>query len=58
MNLLDGYVVQILSEPYFEYDRWWVIVRYDCYGSISQSTLMFNTKEEADGVFIGYKFVS
>lgn len=58
MNALEAVVVQILSEPYFECDKWWVVIRYDCWGTITQSKLMFNTEEEAKNVFIGFKFLT
>lgn len=64
MNYLDGYVEveEVLSEPYYDdygsgIFRWWVKVSYDCYGMGAVTTLMFDTKEEAEAVKPGYKFL-
>lgn len=61
MNYLDGYVEEVLSEPYYDdygsgVFRWWVKVSYICYGMGAVTTLMFDTKEEAEAVKPGYKF--
>lgn len=62
MNYLDGYVEEVLSEPYYDdygsgIFRWWVKVSYICYGMGAVTTLMFDTKEEAEAVKPGYKFL-
>jgi hypothetical protein len=61
MNLLDAVVKRVLSKPKFvEYDgyQWWEIqVEYDCYGVLSKTVLTFKTKEEAERVNVGYKFL-
>lgn len=62
MNYLDGYVEEVLSEPYYDdYDsgifRWWVEVSYTCEGTESTTILMFDTREEAEAVKPGYKFL-
>jgi hypothetical protein len=61
MNLLDAVVTKVLNEPKFvEYDgyQWWEIeVEYDCYGVISKTDLTFKTKEEAERVNVGYRFL-
>jgi hypothetical protein len=61
MNLLDAVVKKVLSEPKFvEYNgyQWWEIeVEYDCYGALSKTKLTFKTKEEAEKVKVGYKFL-
>ena len=44
MNYLDGYVEEVLSEPYYE-------------GIGAVTTLMFDTREEAEAVKTGYKFL-
>lgn len=61
MNYLDGYVEEVLSEPYYDdygsgIFRWWVEVSYICEGTESTTTLMFDTREEAEAVKPGYKF--
>lgn len=55
MNYLDGYVEEILSEPYYDdygsgIFRWWVKVSYICEGIGAVTTLMFDTREEAEAV--------
>ena len=55
MNTLDAKVTQILKPPYESYNRWWVDVMYDCWGSEEKTSLMFSTKEEADKVEVGYE---
>lgn len=59
---LDGYVEEVLSEPYYDdygsgVFRWWVEVSYVCEGIGAVTTLMFDTREEAEAVKIGYKFL-
>lgn len=54
MNYLDGYVEEILSEPYYDdygsgVFRWWVKVSYVCEGIGAVTTLMFDTREEYEG---------
>lgn len=62
VNYLDGYVEEILSEPYYDdygsgIFRWWVKVSYVCEGTESTTILMFDTREEAEAVKPGYKFL-
>ena len=62
MNYLDGYVEEVLSEPYYDdygsgIFRWWVKVSYVCEGIGAVTTLMFDTREEAEAVKPGYKFL-
>ena len=45
MNYLDGYVEEVLSEPYYDdygsgIFRWWVEVSYICEGTESTTILM------------------
>jgi len=56
MNLLDAVVTEIISEPYFAYDKWWVKVKYNCYGSISETELMFYKENHAKELKVGYTF--
>ena len=58
MNLLEAEVIEVLSEPYFKHDKWWVTVNYDCYDLKSKTELMFNTEEEAKKVEVGFKFLT
>jgi hypothetical protein len=57
MNLIDLYVTEVLSEPYEAYNHWFVDVMADGYGSIQKSAVMLNSKEEADNIDVGYKFL-
>lgn len=62
MNYLDGYAEEVLYEPYYDdygsgVFRWWVKVSYVCEGTESTITLMFDTREEAEAVKPGYKFL-
>lgn len=63
MNLLDAYVINVLSEPRFNDSyknkgvTWWEVdVEYDCWGSKGKRTLSFKTEAEARRVKEGYKF--
>lgn len=56
MNLIEGTVTKILGEPFEAFTRWWVKVEYDAYGRLSETELMFSTKEKAESVTIGFKF--
>lgn len=52
MNVLEHYVTEIIGEPYYDdYGsgnyHWWLKVRALCYGSECETTLMFDSKEEA-----------
>lgn len=59
MNLVDAYVTEVMGEPYYIYEKWWVNVKYNSYGWQNDYTsLMFNTKEEADKVSNGFHFLT
>jgi hypothetical protein len=58
MNLIDFFVTEIVSEPYFEYNKWWVKVKANGYGVVSNHELMFDTKEQCLNVTVGYKFLA
>lgn len=58
MNLLESIVTKRLSKPYYQYNKWCVNVEYDCWGRIEQTILMFNYKEEANAVDVGYEFLN
>jgi len=57
MNLLEAYVVEIIGEPYYKYDKIWQKIKYSCYGQMSESSLMFDDLEDLKAVKIGYKFL-
>ena len=56
MNLLEGTVTEVLSEPLFKWNKWWVEVEYNCYGRFSKTELMFSTEEKAKEVKVGFTF--
>lgn len=58
MNLVDCYVTRVLSEPYEAYNKWWVLVEYDSWGRLAQTTVMCDTEEEAERVDVGYHFLA
>jgi len=57
MNLIDIYVVEILSEPFYEYEKWWLKVKSNAYGRLIEDTLMFDSKEECLKIKKGYKYL-
>lgn len=58
MNLVQLHVTEIISEPYFEFDKWWVKVMAGAYGHASTYELMFETREQCNKVTIGYSFLA
>ncbi|WP_291028145.1 hypothetical protein [Dysgonomonas sp. 37-18] len=56
MNLIDAKVVDILSRPYERGVYWCVDVKVDRYGSITESKVYFNSKEEAEKCSVGYTY--
>ncbi|MEK4343240.1 MULTISPECIES: hypothetical protein [Brevibacillus] len=65
MNLVDAVVTKVLSKPRFN-DKyaedgvtWWEVdVEYNCYGRLNERTMVFDSKDEADEVQIGYEFLT
>jgi hypothetical protein len=62
VNLCKAYVVEVLDAPKFyrfESAEWWqVIVLYECEGIMSTKPLIFDTREEAEEVDVGYEFLT
>lgn len=58
MNLVDATVVEVTSKPYEQYGRWWLEVRSDCWGSETDSKLMFTSEEQALAVKKGYQYLT
>ncbi|MGZ8887935.1 MAG: hypothetical protein ACXW1D_00085 [Halobacteriota archaeon] len=58
MNLVDCVVTEVLSAPMEKYNRWWVKVEYDGWGSTSTSEIMCNSFEDAMKVDVGHKFLA
>lgn len=56
MNLLDATVTEIIGEPELKYGKWFIKVKADCWGAVTESSLMFSSKEQALAVKPGYKF--
>jgi hypothetical protein len=56
MNIVTGEVTEVLSKPIEKYNKWWVKVKYNCYGNISETELMFASIDSALKVDIGFKF--
>ncbi len=58
MNLVDAVVTKVLAPPYFEHEMYWLKVEYESWGVLSQTELMFSTKEDAEKVKTGFKFLT
>jgi len=60
MNLVDCYVLEVLSMPFFQKwsGCWGVEVSFNSYGTISKSQIFFDTEKEAKAVKKGYKFLN
>lgn len=58
MNMIDAYVKEVTGLPRFLFNKWWVPVKYDCYGTLSETKVMCNTLEEALEVRVGHKFLA
>lgn len=56
MNLLDATVIEILSEPYQSHVFWCVDVTINVYGTVSESTVYFRSKKEAEECSVGYTY--
>lgn len=57
MNLIDNYVLEILSDPYFNH-LWCVNVVADSYGHVSETTVNFTCFADAKNLKIGDVFKS
>lgn len=53
MNLIDAEIVEILSEPFERFDKWWVRVKVNEYGTEGYTHVMKDTKEEIKQIKIG-----
>lgn len=63
MNVLEHYVIEIIGKPYYhDYGsgkyRWWLKVKAICYGTESETTLMFDSEFDALNVCKGYMFLA
>ncbi len=61
MNLLGCVVTKVISAPIHRIsehgDYWYVAVESECYGDVSETRLIFNSKEEAEKVAVGFRFL-
>ena len=55
MNTIEFTVVEVLSEPYYNY-LWCVDVMAESWGVVSKTTVHCTTIERAAEVRVGYKF--
>ncbi|HFU8482717.1 TPA: hypothetical protein ACH7GJ_005584, partial [Escherichia coli] len=58
MNLVDAFVTKVISGPYEEYGKWWVDVEYISWGVPGKSRLMFGSREQAQEVQEGFRFLT
>ena len=58
MNLVDGVVTQVKSDPYEMYGKWFLEVEYSSWGTPGTTNLMFDTRREALAVFPGHRFLT
>ncbi|WP_198379085.1 hypothetical protein [Burkholderia ubonensis] len=58
MNQIDCVVTVVKTQPYTEYGKWWVGVQYESWGRTSETVLMCDTREDADRIGPGHKFLA
>lgn len=59
MNLIDNYVIEVLSKPYYKYGNWFVRVSATNEGNRFYETIISTkTEEEAKVITKGYKFLA
>ena len=56
MNPTPHYVKEVLGRPYREYGLWWLRVKAGAHGQVSESVIVFTTREAALAVGFGYCF--
>lgn len=65
MNLIDGYVLEILEEPKkhtfdiegIPFEHWGLSVKYEDMGGEHITELVFKTIEDANDIKVGYRFL-
>lgn len=58
MNLIDNYVIEVLSEPVFKYKHWFVRVSaVNESNRYFETSIMVDTEEKAKAITKGYKFL-
>lgn len=58
MNLIDAVVTKVYGEPVKLYNKWWVPCEYVSFGHTGTTRLMFESKEDAEAVKEGFRFVT
>lgn len=64
MNLVDATVVEVLEPPHlvrpegWSKEGWKVVYVQDCYGNRKVKEDFFATKDEADRIQVGYKYLT
>jgi|688.fasta_scaffold1719242_1 hypothetical protein len=58
MNLVNSWVLEVLSEPEFKYNFYFVKVKAIAEGSEFQTDIMVETLEQALSIKKDYKFLS
>lgn len=58
MNYVDSEVIEVLGLPFFINKHWFVKVKADGEGGNFETTIMVNSKEEAENIKVGHNFLS
>lgn len=56
MNRVKATVKEIVGEPKEKYKHWFLTVKFDSHGKEGETDLMFDTKEQAEQIEVGYEF--
>lgn len=56
--MLDAVVIEVLSEPEKKFGRWFVKVRSDIWGRVEEQEIMTNSRDEAEKIAPGYKYLT
>lgn len=56
MNLIDLVVTEVLDKPFARHNKWWVKVRAEAYGVVSEHCIMTDSEEEAETIKKGFVF--
>jgi hypothetical protein len=58
MNYVDAEVIEVLGLPFFINKHWFVKVKADSEGGNFETTIIANSKEEAENIKAGHIFLS
>jgi len=53
VNIVDATIVKILSDPELKYEKWFVEVEIDLWGSLSKTSAMFSSEDTARNLKVG-----